>query len=208
MGVHEVVIVQHVRHVAAEVFGKGCFGDDFVLVSDEEYQQFVLSPRQVYRLAGRSDGLPAEIDFDAAASQYVVRGEFPAPDYGIDAHAEFRQMKRFGEIIIRTDFQTADLVVKRIFRRHDDDTGRVAHFPHLTEDIQSVASWQHEVEHHAVVFVEGETDHRFIIIERLFAYVILGLEIFADAVGQFPEETSGESAHQPEREMYDDCRQR
>ena len=99
----------------------------------QEQQQFVFRAGEHDGLSVGRDRLAQQVDSDPVAAQQVVDGKHLAPDDGVDAHAQFRQMEGLGQIVVGADFKSFDLVVHRVFGRHDDDPHRIFLFADGTQ---------------------------------------------------------------------------
>lgn len=78
-----------------------------------------------------------------------------------------------------------DFVVQRVFCRHDDDTHGIAPAPEFAQEVQPVATGQHQVEHHAVIVIQTGLHPGFLVGECLLTHVIFRTEVGHDVVRQF-----------------------
>lgn len=89
MGIDKVEAVHDIGQLATKMFGYGGLGKYAVLVGYKEQQQFVFRFGKDYFLTIYSNVLVRQVYPYGSGGKNVVGSELSAPDYGIDAHAEF-----------------------------------------------------------------------------------------------------------------------
>ena len=91
-------------------------------------------------------------------------------------------MKRFGKVVIRTYLQSFHFITQRVFGRYDNHTYRVTLLPDVTQDVETVATGQHQVEQHAIVLIQVYLHLGIVIGESLFAQIFFTTEVGYDAI--------------------------
>ena len=115
--VHEVEIVCQVHVIAPKVFGDGGFGQNPVLIGNKVQEQIILFLGKLNRRSVYLDDVGSGVDLQVAKNDGPVSLEHPPSQERFYPSIEFRQMERFGEIVVGAEVQPAHLIVERIFRR-------------------------------------------------------------------------------------------
>ena len=88
------------------------------VVSYEEEQQVVFRLCQCHGIPVCHHALLQQVNPDAIVLYHIACPELAASYHGIDTYAQFRQMERFGQIVVSSYLQSPYLVVERVLCRY------------------------------------------------------------------------------------------
>ncbi len=142
------------------------------------------------RFAAPRDAVPVQVDFKAVGADHARLPDVAmyTAEHGTYPRNEFTRRKRFGDVIVRAEFQPDQAVSLTIAgREHDDRHVRIA--AQNPAHIDSVHAGQIQVEHDEIgPFVAGYGDGRRAVIgrqhfeARLFQVILGQLDYFGFVV--------------------------
>ena len=130
-------------------------------VRGEQREQLELDERQLHGLAAHLDRAPRQVDAQLAAFDHLIAAADEMRRRGTseqrpDPASKLPDRERFRDVVVRAELQPEHLVELVVSRRQHDDRhcALVAQTP---ADLEAVDAGQHDVEHHEIDLLLGET---------------------------------------------------